>query len=164
MATARFVRKSVRGVVRSGQAGKRFFCAVAGRIGTELWDFPITRRRMAGRWCCSGNPMAAVFTHSDALIELAHALGGGWRVFAMAGKIPKPLRDAVYRWVARNRFRFMGKSDDLRDAGPGTAQTAAKLSDCNPALKCRKRRASSPPAHGRTLIPSSPRFPRFHSP
>ncbi len=52
-----------------------------------------------------------VFTRSDALIELARALGGGWRLFALARFIPKPLRDWVYRWVANHRYLFMGKSD-----------------------------------------------------
>jgi hypothetical protein len=38
------------------------------------------------------------------------------------------------------------------------------LPHCNPVLKCRFCRASSPPAHGRTFIPSTSRIPRFHAP
>lgn len=51
------------------------------------------------------------FTHSDALIEIAGILGGVWRIFTFARFIPKPLRDWVYRRVARNRYRIMGKND-----------------------------------------------------
>ncbi len=52
-----------------------------------------------------------VFTHSDGWIELTRALGGFWRIFGVVGIVPKPIRDLVYRWVARNRYRFMGKAD-----------------------------------------------------
>ena len=52
-----------------------------------------------------------VFTHSDGWIELMQALGGGWKIFTLVRFIPRFLRDAAYRWVARNRYRFMGKSD-----------------------------------------------------
>jgi predicted DCC family thiol-disulfide oxidoreductase YuxK len=52
-----------------------------------------------------------VFTHSDGLIELARAFGGGWRVLTVARFIPKWLRDAGYRWIAHNRYRLMGRAD-----------------------------------------------------
>ena len=55
-----------------------------------------------------------VFTHGASWIELARALGGGWRVFALARFIPKPLLDFVYRKIARNRHHFMGKADTCR--------------------------------------------------
>jgi len=51
-----------------------------------------------------------VFMHSDGLIELARVFGGAWKLLALARFIPKPLRDFVYRGIARNRHRFMGKS------------------------------------------------------
>lgn len=52
-----------------------------------------------------------VFTHSDGWIELGNALGGAWRVLGILRIVPKCLRDGVYRWVAANRYRFMGKAD-----------------------------------------------------
>lgn len=51
-----------------------------------------------------------LFTASDGLIELSRALGGGWRILALARFVPKRLRDGIYRWIAGNRFRFMGKT------------------------------------------------------
>lgn len=59
-----------------------------------------------------------LFTQSDALTELAHALGGGWRVLAAANGIPKCLRDGLYRWIARNRFRFFGRVESCPLADP----------------------------------------------
>ncbi|NJM38641.1 MAG: DUF393 domain-containing protein [Akkermansiaceae bacterium] len=52
-----------------------------------------------------------IFTHSDSWIELCRALGGLWKIPGMIRFIPKILRDSVYRWVARNRYYLMGKTD-----------------------------------------------------
>lgn len=51
------------------------------------------------------------FTGSDALITLCGLLGGLWRLFQLAALIPKPIRDAGYRWFARHRYRWMGRAD-----------------------------------------------------
>lgn len=52
-----------------------------------------------------------VFLRSDACIELANALGGGWRALTILGVVPKSLRDLVYHWVARHRQQLMGRTD-----------------------------------------------------
>jgi predicted DCC family thiol-disulfide oxidoreductase YuxK len=59
-----------------------------------------------------------VFLRGDALIELSRALGGEWWIFTAARFIPKPLRDAVYQWVADRRHRIMGKADACSLADP----------------------------------------------
>jgi predicted DCC family thiol-disulfide oxidoreductase YuxK len=46
---------------------------------------------------------------SDAVIEIARRLPGGWSRLAWLVHIPKGLRDAGYRLLARNRFRWFGK-------------------------------------------------------
>ncbi len=53
----------------------------------------------------------AVFFRSDALLELARALGGAWRLFGIFRYVPRSLRDRVYDWIAENRHRFLGESD-----------------------------------------------------
>ncbi len=52
-----------------------------------------------------------VFVRSDGAIELARALGGAWRCLVLAKFIPRPLRDAVYKWIARNRYWLSKKGD-----------------------------------------------------
>lgn len=53
----------------------------------------------------------SVFTHSRAVLEMARALGFPWALFLIFALIPKPLRDGVYKWIARNRYRWFGKVD-----------------------------------------------------
>lgn len=45
----------------------------------------------------------AVFTESEACLELARALGGFWRMAVILRMIPRPLRDRAYRTVSRHR-------------------------------------------------------------
>jgi predicted DCC family thiol-disulfide oxidoreductase YuxK len=53
-----------------------------------------------------------VLGRSDAAIGLLDLLGGGWRLLGLAGRIvPRPLRDAAYDWLARNRYRIRGQRD-----------------------------------------------------
>lgn len=48
---------------------------------------------------------------SDAVLSIYEGLGGPWRLLGVLRLAPRPLRDPVYRWVARNRYRLFGKRD-----------------------------------------------------
>jgi predicted DCC family thiol-disulfide oxidoreductase YuxK len=47
-----------------------------------------------------------VLTQSAAAIRIAAYLGGRWRIAMLAKLVPGPLRDAVYRLVAKHRHRL----------------------------------------------------------
>lgn len=53
-----------------------------------------------------------IFTRSDAALEIVRRLGGGWRLLYGFKIVPRFLRDAVYNWVARNRFRWFGRREE----------------------------------------------------
>lgn len=57
-------------------------------------------------------------TRSDAVLRLLEALGGHWRLMAMAGKaVPRFLRNAAYDWIAKRRHRWFRKTScDLPSA------------------------------------------------
>ena len=52
----------------------------------------------------------AYFKSDAALTVLSQLPGWGWTRVLFA--VPKPLRDAVYNLVARNRYRIFGKYDE----------------------------------------------------
>jgi len=52
-----------------------------------------------------------VFTRSDAALEVVRRIGGFWPVLYAFKIIPRPIRDAVYNWVARNRYRWFGRQE-----------------------------------------------------
>ncbi len=48
---------------------------------------------------------------STAALEVAKELGGLWPLLYALILVPAPIRDLVYRIVARNRYRWFGRSD-----------------------------------------------------
>ena len=46
---------------------------------------------------------------SDAVLAIYAGLGWPWRIVAAARPVPRRLRDPLYRWVARNRYRLFGR-------------------------------------------------------
>ena len=54
------------------------------------------------------------FEQSSAVLHALKRLGGAWRLIAVLYVFPCPLRDFVYRIVARNRYRWFGRRDACR--------------------------------------------------
>jgi predicted DCC family thiol-disulfide oxidoreductase YuxK len=48
---------------------------------------------------------------SDAVLSIYETLGYPWRLFGTLRLVPAALRDPVYRWLARNRYRLFGKRE-----------------------------------------------------
>jgi predicted DCC family thiol-disulfide oxidoreductase YuxK len=55
---------------------------------------------------------------SDAVLSIYEALGMPWRLVTVLRIIPAFLRDPVYRFVARNRYRWFGKHEECWVAPP----------------------------------------------
>ena len=54
----------------------------------------------------------SISVRSQAILECLSALGGFWRVVSLLRIIPPFVRDAVYNFIARNRYRWFGKYDE----------------------------------------------------
>jgi predicted DCC family thiol-disulfide oxidoreductase YuxK len=52
-----------------------------------------------------------LFQKSNAALEIAKHLGGGWPIFYVIKLVPAFFRDGFYGWIARNRYRWFGKKD-----------------------------------------------------
>ena len=48
---------------------------------------------------------------SDAALATATRLGGLWRLLAVFRLVPRAVRDAVYRLIAHNRYRWFGRRE-----------------------------------------------------
>jgi len=60
----------------------------------------------------------AVFERSTAALRIITALGGFWRLAGLLRLVPRFIRDAVYDWIARNRYGWFGKRDSCRLPSP----------------------------------------------
>lgn len=59
-----------------------------------------------------------VSIRSTAVLRLVRHLPWYWQPFRVFWLIPRPLRDGVYRWIARNRYRWFGKREACRMPTP----------------------------------------------
>lgn len=53
-----------------------------------------------------------VFLRSEAALRIASQLDGIWKLSKILLVFPTPLRDFVYNFIARNRYRIFGKRDE----------------------------------------------------
>jgi len=91
-------RRTLRFAPRAGAAGRALEARHPGlaEVSSLLWvEQTGTQER--------------VITHSTAALMAARYLGGVWGVLGTLGLlVPRPIRDAVYGVIARNRHRFGG--------------------------------------------------------
>lgn len=104
-----FCSASVRQVLRFDKHGRVAFAPLQGKLAREK-GFTQYAAQGGGTMVLLRESDGQVFMRSDGLIELARALGGWWRIFSIGRFVPKRLRDAVYRWLAGHRYRFMGNA------------------------------------------------------
>jgi predicted DCC family thiol-disulfide oxidoreductase YuxK len=55
-----------------------------------------------------------VFYESEAALEIARLLPAPWKWAVVFNMVPVGWRNAVYRWIARNRYRWFGKKTECR--------------------------------------------------
>lgn len=58
-----------------------------------------------------GEPAERVHIRSDAVLRVIDYLGGTRRASLIARLVPRAIRDALYRLVARTRYRLFGRYD-----------------------------------------------------
>ena len=51
------------------------------------------------------------WTDTDAILRVLAGLGGAWRLTGALRVLPRSWRDAAYRALARNRYRWFGRHD-----------------------------------------------------
>lgn len=106
-------------LLRHGRRGVFQFAAMQGPTG-------------AGLLAQAGLPLQGLQTlllvdgprswqHTAAIFRVLHALGWPWRAAWAAWLVPAPLRDAGYRWLARNRYRWFGRTETCWLPPAGTA-------------------------------------------
>jgi predicted DCC family thiol-disulfide oxidoreductase YuxK len=95
------LRLDRKGVIRFTPLQSPFGRAIATRYGLDV------ENPESFLFFDHGRPLSA----SDAVLALARRLGPPANLAAVFALVPKPLRDAGYGLVARNRYRLMGKRE-----------------------------------------------------
>ena len=59
--------------------------------------------------------------NSDAVLAIYAGLGWPWRLAGIARVVPRRLRDRLYLWVARHRYRLFGRRESCWVPSPDLA-------------------------------------------
>ena len=95
------------------------FAAIQGKVGGQLLaDAELKIEGLQTLLLVAGSQS---WQHTDAILRVLQALGWPWRLAGVARLIPAPLRDALYRVIARNRYQWFGKSEQCLMPDPAVA-------------------------------------------
>ena len=100
---------SVQFVIRHDRAGKFRFAAIQSEIGREIFQRhgldPAKLQTFV--FITDGR----IFLRSDAAIEVVARFGGAWKLLRVLSLVPRSLRDAIYSFIAQNRYRWFGRQE-----------------------------------------------------
>jgi predicted DCC family thiol-disulfide oxidoreductase YuxK len=100
---------SVQFIIRRDPEARFRFASLQSAVGQRYLDeLRVDRRAVdsvilieGGRW----------YKEGDAALRIARLLPGPWKALGVFRLLPRPLRDRLYRLVARNRYRWFGKRE-----------------------------------------------------
>lgn len=106
-------------LLRHDKRGIFQFAAIQGQVGGKLLaDAGLKIEGLQTLLLVDGQQS---WQHTDAILRVLQALGWPWRLAGVARLIPAPLRDALYRMIARNRYQWFGKSERCLMPDPAVA-------------------------------------------
>jgi len=97
----------VRFLLRRDRRGRYRFAAMQGDSGRAL---------LQAHGLDADDPVSFLliedgiaWTDTDAIVRVLSGLGGLWTMAALLRVLPRRVRDRLYRWFARNRYRIFGR-------------------------------------------------------
>ncbi|MCO5052562.1 MAG: DCC1-like thiol-disulfide oxidoreductase family protein [Verrucomicrobiae bacterium] len=100
----------VRFLLQRDKAQTLRFAPLQGETAKARTDLP-TELRTVVFILRPGTPDEQIFTRSEAALRLLEHLGGIWRVVSWLRIIPRGVRDGIYDFIARRRYRWFGKDE-----------------------------------------------------
>ncbi|WCN38770.1 thiol-disulfide oxidoreductase DCC family protein [Aneurinibacillus uraniidurans] len=100
---------SVRFIIQRDPGAVFRFAALQSKAGTRLLQAYHSDAAMPDSVVVIES--GKVYTHSTAALRICRHLSGLWPLLYGFMIVPRVLRDGVYRWVARNRYRWFGKKE-----------------------------------------------------
>lgn len=92
--------------------------ALASLQGLTAQNLLPPRSDKAEDWSMYYLENGTLYSQSDAVLAVMARLGGLWSVLSWGRIIPRPIRNRLYRLIARNRYRWFGRRDTCRMPDP----------------------------------------------
>jgi len=102
--------RAVRFIARRDPEGRFRFASLQSRAAEELLG------RSGWAWGALDAIVLAerggLYAGSEAILRIARHLSGPWPLLSLVGRaLPRSVREALYRFVARNRYRWFGRRE-----------------------------------------------------
>ena len=99
------IKRDKRGALQFASLQSDFAAKVLGRHGIDSTDLDTFHLVINYE-----QPGERVLSRGDAVLRAWRELGGFWKALAVIGQVvPRALRDLLYRFIARIRYRVFGK-------------------------------------------------------
>ena len=111
--------RSVKALIRLDKAHKLRYSTLQGETATKLMGEP---QGPSEGWAIKLLDAQGLHDGSTAALRSAAHAGGIGKLGAALLIVPRFIRDGVYRWVAKNRYRWFGKVDACMLPSPALRQ------------------------------------------
>lgn len=101
-----FCNSSVHFIIKRNPKGNIHFAALQSDAGLRLLnEYKLPAREMESIVFIENN---RAYTQSTAALRISRQLRGLWPLCYVFILVPKFIRDGVYNWIARNRYKWFG--------------------------------------------------------
>jgi predicted DCC family thiol-disulfide oxidoreductase YuxK len=101
---------AVQFIIRHDPGEKFLFASLQGEFGQQLMkQYNLPSANFNSFILLQNNK---VFNKSTGALKVAKQIKGAWKLLYIFIVVPKFIRDAVYTWIANNRYKWFGKKDD----------------------------------------------------
>ncbi|MEO7932372.1 MAG: thiol-disulfide oxidoreductase DCC family protein [Chthoniobacterales bacterium] len=96
-------------VIRHDAAGQFRFTSLQSTAGAEILEkHHLPTQQLSSIVLSVGD---SHYTRSDAALQILRRLSAPWKWMGLFLVLPRFLRDAIYDFIARNRYRWFGQKD-----------------------------------------------------
>jgi predicted DCC family thiol-disulfide oxidoreductase YuxK len=99
---------SVQFIIKRDKEGKFQFTSLQGEAGLRLREKYKLNDKIDSIVLIENN---RYFTESTAALKIAKHLDGFWKCLYILWIVPRPIRNFIYRYIAKNRYKWFGKND-----------------------------------------------------
>ncbi|MBY0534528.1 MAG: thiol-disulfide oxidoreductase DCC family protein [Chitinophagaceae bacterium] len=100
---------SVQFIIKHDKKGQFLFGSLQGNYGQEtLRKFNMPTNEFNSFMLLEDGKL---YTKSTGALRMLRHLGGAWSLLYAFIIVPKFIRDGVYNWVAKNRYKWFGKKE-----------------------------------------------------
>ncbi|WP_066398252.1 thiol-disulfide oxidoreductase DCC family protein [Neobacillus mesonae] len=103
-----FCNSSVQFIIKRDPKGHFKFASLQGEIGQQLLNQHGLNSKMDSFVLIEDDN---IFFESTAALRVCRKLKGGWKLLAGLFIVPSPLRNSIYKIIAKNRYKWFGKKD-----------------------------------------------------